>query len=427
MAKKKRIIILGAGISGLTAAWTLSKEHPECECLILEKEKRCGGYLETGEECGVVVEKGPHIFKVSRNQEFLQLIEEVGFSSQVISSSKKAKKRYLWMDGKIQTVLSATYKILGRAFLSEWKKPVLLKEETIWEFACRRFGQKIAEKLFDPLVLGIYAGDSKKLSMDACFPICKQWEKEKGSITKALLSFLVKRKKTGSKGGLFSFKKGVGSFIQYLEKKISFPILYEQEVLGIEKRGDNFYITSQNDCFEADEIVLALPSYVSAFLIKPLQEEVCERLLKIPYQSVTSVNVLLEGNLLKYEGFGYLIPTIEKEPLLGVIFDSSIFPGQDSNPHTKLTLMIRGSDISKEEIHQVVDRCLTKHLGILQSPKEVVWKKMPQAIPQYIVGHKDNVEAILKKLPQGVHLIGNYLEGVSVNDAIKVAIRCVKS
>ena len=426
MIKKKRIIILGAGISGLTAAWSIAQERPEVECLILEKEKRSGGYMETGEECGVVVEKGPHIFKVSRNQDFLQLIEEVGFSSELIASSEKARQRYLWIDGKIQTILSATYKVLFRSFMSEWRKPPVFKEETIWEFACRRFGQKIAERLFDPIVLGIYAGDSKKLSIDACFPVFKQWEKEKGSLTKALLCSLVKRKKLKPSKGLFSFKKGVGSFIQQLEKKIHFPILYGEEVLSIEKREDRFQVFSQNDSFEADEVILALPAFVSAFLLKPLEEEVCARLLNIPYQSITSVNVLLEGDVLKYSGFGYLIPTTEKETLLGVIFDSKIFPDQDDVKHTKITLMMRGSDFSEEEIDLAVKRSLTHHLGISVLPKQVLWKKIPKGIPQYIIGHKDNIAVIQNLLPRGIHLIGNYLEGVSVNDAIKVARHSVK-
>ncbi len=424
MTQKKRIIILGAGISGLIAAWLIAKEKPEYECLLLEKGERAGGHMETGNEYGVTLEKGPHIFKTSRNQDFLYLIEEVGFSSELIFSSKKAKKRYLWIDGKLQTILSATYKDLFKALLQEWKKPIVYEEETIWEFASRRFGKKIAERLFDPLVLGIYAGDSRKLSMDACFPSFKKLEKENGSLTKALFFSLLKKRSSSLKG-LFSFKKGVSSFIEHLEKKIKFPILYGHEVHKIEKKGEKFHVFSKESSFEGDEVILALPAYVSASLIRPLQEEVYTRLLKIPYQSITSVNVLLKGDILKYSGFGYLIPTEEQETLLGVLFDSSIFPEQDAIEHTKLTLMMRGSDFSEEEIRQVVDRCLTKHLGISYSPKEIVWKKMPEAIPQYILGHEDNVSAIRKILPQGVYLIGNYLEGVSVNDAVKVARSCI--
>lgn len=418
MGQKKRIIILGAGISGLSAAYTIAKKRPECECLILEKEKRAGGYMETGKEKEAIIEKGPHIFKMSRNQEFLQLIEEVGFSPELIRSSKFAKKRYLWICGKMRSMGSVIYKFLIKALLLEWSKPKEQKEETIWEFASRRFGKKIAENLFDPMVLGIYGGDSKKLSIDACFPIFKKWEREKGSITRGLISFLL-QKKTSSKG-LFSFKKGVGSFIEHLEQKIPFPVLYEKEVCAIEKRGEKFYVFSEDEVFEGDEIVLALPAYVTAFLIKPLQEEVAARLLGIPYESITSVNVIIEDDVLKYSGFGYLIPSTEQETILGVIFDSKIFPDQDTSGHTKITLMMRGCDFSEEEIRQAVNRSL-RHLDISQSPKEVVWKKMPRAIPQFILGHRDNIVFIRKNLPQGIHLLGNYLEGVSVNDAISVA------
>ncbi|MBS0627417.1 MAG: protoporphyrinogen oxidase, partial [Verrucomicrobia bacterium] len=377
-----------------------------------------GGYMETCEKRGSIIERGPHIFKKSRNQEFLELIEEIEFSSELITSSKFAKQRYLWFFGQIRSVKSVIYKALIKILLLEWSKPKVEKEETIWEFACRRFGKEIAENLFDPMVLGIYGGDSKKLSVDACFPIVKKWEKEKGSITRGFISFLL-QKKTASKG-LFSFKKGVGSFIEQLRKKIPFPILYEKQVHAIEKRGEKFCIFAGSEIFEADRVIVALPSYVAASLIQSLEEKVAERLFKIPYESITSVNVVLEGDPLKYSGFGYLIPSKEQETILGVIFDSKIFPDQDVSSYTKITLMMRGCDFSEEEIKKAVIRSF-RHLDISQAPKEILWKKMPKAIPQFVLGHKDSVEFIRKNLPQGIYLVGNYLEGVSVNDAIRTA------
>lgn len=435
MMKKKRILILGAGISGLAAAFTLAKKTDEYDCVLLEQKLFAGGYIETEELDGFTLEKGPRVFKTSRNREFLQLIEEVGFSSEIISSSKASKGRYLWLNGSLQKLPSSLFSLITASLarpllislLKEWRIPAVMDDETIWDFACRRFGKSVAERFFDPLVLGIYAGDIKKLSIEACFPILKELERKKGSITLGLLASLFKNKKkplslNAPASSLFSFRRGTSSFIKQLVSKIPFPIHYGQEILSLEKKGDLFQVKCSHGVFEGDEVIIALPACVAGALLKPQNEELFMRLSNIPYQAITSVNVAFDAEVLPISAFGYLIPKIEKEEVLGVLFNSKIFPGQHSFPHTTMTLMIEGTDRSDEELLSIVDLVLKVHLKIKSIPKVISWKKMPKAIPQYHLGHLENVEAIESLVPEGVRLVGNYLKGVSVNDCIRLSV-----
>ena len=435
MMKKKRMLILGAGISGLSAAYALAKKSDEYDCVLLEQKESAGGFMETEEIGGFILEKGPRVFKSSRNKELLQLVEEVGFSSEVIGSSKDSERRYLWLDGALQKMPDNLFSLLTSSLarpllislLKEWSKPTFLEDETIWAFACRRFGKSVAERFFDPLVLGIYAGNIKKLSVEACFPFLKELEREKGSITWGLLSsfFKKKRKKAALSSSLFSFKKGTGSFIKHLISRIPFPIYYGQKVLSLEKKGEGFLLKCSQGVFEADEVIIALPAYVAGDLLKLFEEELFVRLSNIPYQAVTSMNVAFVSEVLSVSAFGYLIPKIEKEEVLGVLFDSKIFPEQQGFSHTTMTLMIEGVDRSDEELLRILDRVLKVHLKIAGEPNVVSWKRMAKAIPQYNVGHLEEVSAIQKLLPKGIHLAGNYLKGVSVNDCIRLSASLV--
>jgi len=423
MTLKKRIVIIGAGISGLSFAWYIGKNRPDCECILLEKKETPGGYMRTRDTEDGIVEKGPRVFKTSRSPDFLQLIKETGFSSELIGSDSKAKSRYLWKGGELKKVGSVALPYLFRGLMRDWKTPSVSKEETVWEFTSRRFGNKIADGLFDPLVLGIYAGDIKELSADAIFPVLKRWERENGSVIKGALSALIKKRKKDPRGdppfkGLFSFKKGSGSFISHLEKSITGPIFYGEKSLGIKKENGVFQVISGQGVIEADEAVCAMPAHETASFIRSLSPEVAGILEEIPYRSIINVNVIFERAVRIKPGFGYLVPTLEKETILGVLFDSNIFPEQDKRACTKLTIMIRSEEQNTKE---AVYRCLTRHLGIFEKPKEIIEESYSSAIPQYVIGHREKIASIYQKLPRGVHLIGNYLEGVSVNDSIKTA------
>lgn len=424
--RKKRIVILGAGISGLTAAWYFLQKNPDWECAILEESKEPGGYIQTEEKRGEILEKGPHIFKSSRNQDFLQLVQELGFFHELIGSDKKATSRYVWSRGKLHKMPGLFLLSFCISLCKEMFVPIKKEDETIFEFGCRRFGKAITETLLDSLTLGVYGGDYRKLSVSACFPMLKKWEKEKGSVLLGAVSSLFNKKKQGIflEHSLFSFRQGLFSFIQKIIEKMDASIFYEEKVVALEKKGEFFSIKTERNVFFADKVIVALPAYVAGELLKPFSQKLSENLCDIRYQSIISVNVLFSKNVGLPCGFGYLIPQKEQETILGCLFDSNIFPSQGSN--SRLTLLVEGSTLDEDILH-LVDRAIKGHLKIQEDPSDISFKRMARAIPQPALNHFEKIEVIRKNLPQEIYLVGNYLEGVSVNDCIRLAKKTAHS
>ena len=399
-----RIGILGAGISGLTVAKELSREH---DVTVFEKADRVGGWLQTEQVGAFQFERGPRSFKTSSCQALLELASDLGLT--IVPSSTKG--RYLWIDGELQSWLSPLFSLKGLlALLREWSVAPHHEEETIWEFACRRFNRSIAEKLFDPLTLGIYGGDIRKLSMNCCFSLFKELEQEYGSLTKALF----KRKKKKSSPSLFSFEGGAHSLIQQLSEKSCADILLNCAVTALHFHESEVEVVTEKGSFHFDFLFSALPPQVLGQLLQPTIPEMAELLLSIELLSLTVINLGYQDNVLSKKGFGYLIPTSEREEILGCVFDSMIFPSEK----TSLSVMVRGVDKSDQEYLEIAQRSLKKQLEIAMPPDRFLITRAERAIPQYTVGHQLRIRQLLEKCPSRVRLTGNYFHGVSVNECI---------
>ncbi|MBM3197907.1 MAG: protoporphyrinogen oxidase [Chlamydiae bacterium] len=418
MERKKRMLILGSGISGLTVAWELTKQGHEC--LVLEKEHRPGGCIYTEELEGNLMEKGPRMFRTSHGEHLLALIEEMGLSPSLQFSHAKAP-RYLLAEGRLKPIpmrpLSCLTSSLGRQLLrSLWRErniPPYLGEESVEEFGQRRFGSDMAETLWDAFVTGIYGGDLQTLSMEACFPRIKAMEQAYGSVVRGIFA-LAKQKKDSS---MFTLEKGMGSLVQALVEKIQGPILYGKKVTSCKQRGTRWEVMTPFESFEGDELILALPAYEVANLLTPFSQEVANLLTSIPYQSMTVANVVFAEPVLSLKGLGYLIPHKEKESLLGVLFDTGLC---SSKIATRLTMLLRGVD--HPNLQELLRDYLRRHLHIQCLPKRVSQREMPKALPQYPLHHKKNMQRVLELLPRNLYLAGNYLEGgISVNGCIQQA------
>ena len=247
--QKKRVIILGAGISGLSTAWYLSRTGLPLEITILEKSSRAGGWMHTDHTTGFHFEKGPRTFKVDKSPSTMRLVAELGLQKELIWSEAKPHHRYLWHEGElhrfptnpISFLFSPITKGLVRALLTEWKKPTKLGDETVWEFVLRRFNYDVARLFFDPLVVGIFGGDVRKISVRACFPKLKSWEEKYGSVTKGF--FAQRKEKTGKSpfskdvegvplSAIFSFRLGVEQLPQTIVNQIPATICFNREVKG---------------------------------------------------------------------------------------------------------------------------------------------------------------------------------------------------
>ncbi len=404
--KKPRVIILGAGISGLSCAYFLAKQKG-CDITVLEKSKRAGGWLGTLSAQGFLFEQGPRTFLFSKCKHIRQLARELGLEKELVLSSQEGKKRYLWIDGKLRQV-PIWSGALVKALLKEWRVPALQEDESIWDFACRRFNPQVARHFFDPMVTGIYAGNIHELSMQACFPTVKKWEQEHGSITKGLWKM---QKQSGP--SLFTFENGVQSFVDGLERNTDAQFHYGEEALAIELSKNCVKVTTQTGVFEGEYLISSLPAHVAGKLLDP-------ELLQIAHTGATVVNLGYHRAVLDRKGFGYIVSSQEQAEVLGVIFDTQAFPRKNKE-ETKLTVMLKESNLNESEALTLSLAALKKHLNITVYPDIYQIINAPKAFPQMKVGHVARMQALEARLSQkwpNLKLLGNYLYGVGVEDCI---------
>jgi protoporphyrinogen/coproporphyrinogen III oxidase len=445
--KKKHVIVLGAGVSGLCAAWFLSRNSQPVNITLLEKTERAGGLLHTEYTPDFLFEKGARLFRTNKSPELLKIVEELGLESQIISCSAKQQSRYAYQEGKLRRFpsnpLSFCFSSLTRHFvlalLSEWKKPVKYEDETVWEFVHRRLGSEAARHFFDPLVVGIFGGDIRQISIRACFPLLKRFEEQNGSILNGMIHhYRAQRKmpKTSSCGlarsSIFSFKKGVQQFVDRLLVKSGAECHFGQEVQRIAIKENRVEVVTQDRVYYADALICALALKESTQLLDPLVPEISRELLKTPTQGMAVVNIGYKENVLPLKGLGYLIGKQAQEEVLGVLFDSSFWKEQNQSlRETRLTVNLEERGREESWYIQTALKSLKKHLDLSATPSHISFKRILRAIPQYGPGHFEKIKSIKEELKQRLpryFLAGNYLVGVSVEECIvrakEVATEC---
>jgi oxygen-dependent protoporphyrinogen oxidase len=412
--EKKRIVILGAGVSGLALAYYLSKHSDQYEITILEKHTRPGGWADTNTSNGYFFENGPRTFLASKSPALLSLIEEIGLEHEMIESDKKARGRWLWIDGVLRKVPIWSFPFF-KSLLTEWRVPPSLEsDESVWDFACRRFNETVAHHVFDPMCIGIHAGDIRELSIRSCFPTFKHWEDKYGSVTKGFF------KAPRYKGPyLIALQKGVGSLVARLVEKVRGKILYGQEVRKLSFSDRGVEVQTQRGVFQADECFSALPCHVLGELLK------MPELLNIKLNGTTVVNLGYPQEVLNRKGFGYIVSSKENDEMLGVVFNSNAFPQQSRREkETRLTAKLRRTDLSEAEAIEIALFSIKKHLGIVASPEVTAVVRTAKAFPQMQVGYKNWIESVEKRIEGNyprLKIAGNYLRGVGVNDCIATA------
>ncbi len=311
---------------------------------------------------------------------------------------------------------------LLRALFTEWQKPAHADDESIWDFIVRRFNKQTAERLFDPLIVGIYAGDMQKLSIKSCFPQLKRWEEEYGSLTRGFL--LQKKTKTDTFGlpssALFSLQGGVETLINKLAQELGGSIQCGQKITELRFSSTHVTVASEERSWDAEYLFSALPPYELAKYFT--DSALISSLTQIPFQDMATVHMGFRKSVLPLAGFGYLVPTYEKQEILGTIFDSNLFPEQNSTPEeTRLSTMLlcRGGDYQTRALS-----ALRHHLKITSEPDTLAVTETRWAIPQFEVGHEKRMAELLAKITAfspRLHLVGNYLAGASVSDAVAYA------
>ncbi|MDR3624186.1 MAG: protoporphyrinogen oxidase [Chlamydiales bacterium] len=414
------IVILGAGISGLSLGYFLKKFlGNSVKVTLLEKEAVVGGWMQT-EQHDFLIEKGPRSFRASAVQEVFSLVKELSLVDQLLPASKCAKVRFLFESGKLRAVprslfeflFSSFFKVLAPSLVKEvmYKVRKEFQEESIASFFTRHFGRQVTEIFVDALVSGVYAGDMHELSMNACFPNFVRFEQEYGSLVKGML-------KSSVKSDIYSFKNGMQMLPKALEKFLGEDIKTNCSCNGFTFFDELITVSTNEGSFSADILCSTLPADVFADHISFHSQKLGSELKNIPYQSIDVVSLCYNKKVLTRSGFGYLVPSKEKEKIMGVIFESSVFPEQNMlKDETRLTVMLKGG-LDDPLGHALIS--LQRHLNVFEPSVASFVRKA--RIPQYTLGHLDRVKKIeesLLKLSPNIHILGNAFYGVSINDCI---------
>lgn len=434
------IVILGGGISGLAAGWFAKQKYgPMAQIHILEKDSRLGGCIKTVFQDQFLFEQGPRSLRTqSLNGPTRLLIEQLNLVNDIILPDREAGHRYLYENHRLLELPSSLWKLpfsrLTRGWWGAIKKDILTKkrevsDESIESFFCRQIGKDWAERLVDPFISGIFAGDSSQLSIKSCFPdLCKTVE-ENGSLIKGLFKKKGAHKKIENsfkiESPFFTFRNGMGALIHALNERLLNEIHLNTEVIGLTRHQEKTVVhLASGQKIKADKVISALPSTSLARLFPQLAD--C--LYKITYAAVMLVNLGYRKQVLKKKGFGYLIPSKEREPILGCVWDSTAFSQQNtSTKETRLTVMIGGArhpdvlTMPLEKGVEIAQAALKKHLQIDCIPDSIAVRAPWESIPQYHIGYeiiKNEIKNKLKKIDPNICLIGSAFNGVSVTDCI---------
>ncbi len=431
------VVIVGAGISGLSLAYRLYRGGVE-RILVVEKAHRVGGKLRTVLEDGFVVEAGPNGFL--DNKPFaLELAEELGISHRLYPSSEHARHRYLLVDGVLREIPVTPAAFLKTSLLS-WKGKlrVLLEpfvgkgrdeDETVADFVKRRLGGEFVERFIDPMVAGIFAGSPYELSVKAAFPAVWRLEREHGSLIRGMLFLAFKRGRAeaGPAGRLVSFVNGVEelpkALFSFLKDRIEFITGTDVKATRVEH---GWVVETVNGSLFSKAIALCVPAHAVGEVLEGM-DHVVGLSSRIPYApiSVVALGYRKEDVSHNLEGFGFLVPSSEKGRILGCLWDSSIFPNRAPEGKVLLRAMVGGArqpklaTLEEKELVGLVLDELGAVLGLKGDPVKVWVFRYEKGILQYVLGHWGIVRR-LEELGGSVGLFfhSNAYRGVGFNDCI---------
>lgn len=427
-------IVVGGGITGLSAAYELRRSG--ADVLLLEAAGRVGGSIHTDRTSeGLLLESGPNTLTGSEAG-LAGHLEELGLGPRVVAPRSEAYRRYVVHRGRPIPLPRSPLSFLSSPLLSFGGKVRLAgeffrprgedPEESVYDFARRRLGREAADRLVDPFVSGIHAGNPDELSIRAAFPRIWEAEQRSGSVTWGLLTGRRSRpRRPRGSPPLFSFDLGMSVWPEALADRLGAErIRLGAQVTAIFASGGGGWVVEEpGDAHEARALVLALPAHEIAHLIQPLDVSAAAALRKIPYAPVAVVHAVYRREAVEHplDGFGLLCPYGEERRILGSLWPSSLFPGRAPEGYALTTTFVGGARapervaLSDEELTALVTEELGGLLGARGTPEWVRVVRWPRAIPQYVRRHPDRiarVEALEERLP-GLRLAGSWRGGIS--------------
>jgi len=466
LGKRDRIVVIGAGLSGLAVAHRIH----ECatllrrpvELVVLEAKDRIGGVIWTERSDGFTIEGGPDSF-ITNKPWAIDLCHRLGLSDQIIPTDSSHRRSFVVRKGQLLPVPEGFVLMAPQRILPILSTPVLSwrgklrvlldllvprrqenTEESLASFVRRRLGREALERLVQPLVGGIYTGDPNDLSLLATLPQYQAMEREHGSLILAARRQQrhdrqlrkLEHQASGARYGMFvSLEGGMDVLPQTLAAHLPpGTVRTGSAVRRLSRSGVSscWHVELlDGPALEADAVIVTTESHATARMIDAEDPALALQLRSIPYASSLIVNVAYRRDQIQHplDGFGAVVPAIERRPILAVSFSSIKFPSRSPAGTALLRVFVGGAtqqelfDLGDEALRDLVTSELGQLIGVTGDPLLYRVIRHSRAMPQYTLGHLDRVAAIRRKLARHprLFLTGIAFDGVGIPDCVHAA------
>ena len=464
MSRPRTVVVVGGGISGLATAYALQEQAAAAglaiRCVVLESGSSWGGKIVTRRVGDLVTEAGPDSF-LSQKPAGIQLCTKLGLAGQLINTNEAGKKAFVLKGGQLhelpEGLLSFVPKQLGpflRSGLLSWTGLMRMGldvvvprgpvggDQSVAEFLRRRFGAQAYERVLEPLMAGIYAGDAEQMSLRATFPSFLNLEQQYGSVIRGMMA--ARKKAPAAPAGstrrtmFVSLKNGLGELIttltaQLAQQGVELRLGCRVEAVRVRSHQPGRWMYDLNlgdgSALSTEGLVLATPAYVSAELMRPLSPMAAGLLEMIPYTSTVTISLAYPAGAVAgvVEGFGFIVPRREGRDLIAATWTSLKWPYRAPADQVLLRCYVGG--VGREAILQLDDEQLVSGVraelsalcGIKTEPGYVEVNRWSRAMPQYTLGHLDRLTQLDAALSRygGLALTGAGYRGVGIPDCIR--------
>ena len=437
----RRVAVIGAGITGLTAAYRLQSGKVPVD--VYEASPRLGGSIRTLEMGSCKVDVGPSGVLASR-ESVVKLVHDLNLSHDWVQASSASNKRFIYYRGELREVPTSLPKLLTSGWIPWSAKWRIVTEffrrartqghatELLADFIERRFGRFVADVMVDAMVSGIHGAPARLLEAQAAFPILPELEREHGTIIGGMVKLMRARRRqipqnTAQLKGMLNLSGGFESLIAALAQDLSNIRLNEEVRAVIKEDAHHWNVQSSSGTKSYTDVLLTTTADVASQCLKESNRLLSDALGQIQYTPLINVILHFEERVPTPQGFGYLNPGMEERSMLGCLFLHHVFPELIPQPNTVFRAFLGGQrakdqmeydddmlvSLAKDELEDVLNLKLP-------APKEVKVLRWPTSVAFYEQGtgkRWDSIDHLLEQEP-GLQLGGNWYQGVSVADCI---------
>ena len=431
-----KVLIIGGGISGLSAAYYLSKVG--IRPTLLERKPRVGGVIQTSLQQGCVLEEGPDGFMAAKPWA-MNLIRELGLADQVIGSNDHSRITYIVKKGKLipmpdglMMMVPTKFLPLAETPLFSWGAKIRMgleifrqppnspqPDRSVYEFLLDHYGQESIDYLGEPLLAGVYGGDPHQMSVNSVLARFVEIESKYGSLTRGALA----SPRPPNPGGSFlqTLKGGLGQLIEALRPSAD---VIHANAEGLEQISDGFRVRVDGDWMEAEHVVLATPAHQAPLGL--LNPELAGLLAGIPYTTSITLALGYRKNTFDHplQGHGFLVPKKERQLMFGCTWVGNKFDYRVP-PNMVVLRCFLGAEAMPLSDEELVDAARAELLSIMGVEAEPVFHNIarwPHSMAQYTVGHEKRIARIEEHVRQipGLHLAGNAYHGIGIPDCVRM-------